>query len=150
MFLKHTIWMTLLAFIGIQLQGTLYNYYYVILRHNSAGGDTTSKIFEDKSPKALTGETQKSVDIIIQNIHFGLWHIRQYHPSFRLKCLQGKNLPKLVYDYCFFIRIGFSTIAYCSAFVIKQYRNHCSFFHRLFSIDFYFDRHWKSIFKASI
>lgn len=59
---KTTLWTTILAFIGIQLQGTLYNYYYVILRHKQAGGDTTSKIFEDKSPQALPGESQKTVD----------------------------------------------------------------------------------------
>lgn len=61
---KTSIWLTLLAFIGIQLQGTLYNYYYVILRNKSVGGDSTSKIFEYKSPRALPGETQKSVDIL--------------------------------------------------------------------------------------
>ena len=55
-----------LAFFGIQLQGTLYNYYYVILRNKSVGGDTTSKIFEYKSPRALPGETQKSVDILFK------------------------------------------------------------------------------------
>lgn len=61
---KTTLWLTILAFVGIQLQGTLYNYYYVILRNKSVGGDTTSKIFEYKSPRALPGETQKSVDIL--------------------------------------------------------------------------------------
>jgi hypothetical protein len=61
---KTTIWLTVLAFICIQLQGTLYNYYYVILRNKSVGGDTTSKIFEYKSPKALPGESQKSVDLL--------------------------------------------------------------------------------------
>ncbi len=63
---KTTFWLTILAFICIQLQGTLYNYYYVILRNKSVGGDTTSKIFEYKSPKALPGETQKSVDILFR------------------------------------------------------------------------------------
>lgn len=63
---RTSFWMTILAFIGIQLQGTLYNYYYVILRNKSVGGDTTSKIFEYKSPKALPGETQKSVDILFR------------------------------------------------------------------------------------
>lgn len=63
---KTTIWLTFLTFIGIQLQGTLYNYYYVILRTKSVGGDTTSKIFEYKSPRALPGETQKSVDILFK------------------------------------------------------------------------------------
>ncbi|PIF63385.1 CDP-alcohol phosphatidyltransferase family protein [Flavobacterium sp. 11] len=63
---QTSFWFTVLAFIGIQLQGTLYNYYYVILRNKSVGGDTTSKIFEYKSPKALSGETQKSVDILFR------------------------------------------------------------------------------------
>ena len=63
---KANIWMTILAFICIQLQGTLYNYYYVILRNKSVGGDSTSKIFEYKSPKALPGESQKSVDILFR------------------------------------------------------------------------------------
>lgn len=63
---KTSIWTTLLAFICIQLQGTLYNYYYVILRNKSVGGDSTSKIFEYKSPRALPGESQKSVDILFR------------------------------------------------------------------------------------
>lgn len=57
------IYWTLLAFFGIQLQGTLYNYYYVILRNRFAG-DTTSRIFEDSTPIALPGEKQKNVNIL--------------------------------------------------------------------------------------
>lgn len=56
--------LTILAFIGLQLQGTLYNYYYVILRNNSDGGDTTSRVFEYKFPKALGGESQKKVNVL--------------------------------------------------------------------------------------
>ena len=52
-----------LAFFGIQLQGTLYNYYYVILRNN-VNGDTTSRIFENETPIALKGEKQKNVNIL--------------------------------------------------------------------------------------
>jgi phosphatidylglycerophosphate synthase len=59
--------LTILAFLSIQLQGTLYNYYYVILR-TRLDGDTTSRIFENKTPKALKGEKQKSVNIL-----FGLY-----------------------------------------------------------------------------
>jgi len=51
-----------IAFIGLQLQGTVYNYYYVILR-NRVAGDTTSRIFENQTPVALAGESQRSVDI---------------------------------------------------------------------------------------
>ncbi|NHN24396.1 CDP-alcohol phosphatidyltransferase family protein [Flavobacterium jejuense] len=60
------LWLTLIAFICLQLQGTLYNYYYVILRNKSVGGDATSKIFEYKSPKALPGESQQSVNILFK------------------------------------------------------------------------------------
>lgn len=67
---KTTIWRTILAFIGIQLQGTLYNYYYVILRTKSVGGDTTSKIFEYKTPRALSGESQQLVNIL-----FGIYTV---------------------------------------------------------------------------
>ena len=72
---KTTIWLTLLGFISIQLQGTLYNYYYVILRNKTAGGDTTSKIFEYKTPKALAGESQKSVTILffIYTLVYGIF-----------------------------------------------------------------------------
>ena len=72
---KTTFWMTFLAFFCIQLQGTLYNYYYVILRNKSIEGDTTSKIFENKSPRALPGESQKSVDILfkIYTIVYGVF-----------------------------------------------------------------------------
>ena len=64
-----TIWICLLAFLGLQLQGTLYNYYYVILR-NKFDGDTTSRVFENKTPKALKGETQKQVNIL-----FGIYKL---------------------------------------------------------------------------
>ncbi len=63
---KTSFWLTLIAFFCIQLQGTLYNYYYVILRNKSVGGDTTSKVFEYKTPRALPGESQKSVDILFR------------------------------------------------------------------------------------
>jgi len=51
-----------IAFFGIQLQGTVYNYYSVILR-NAVEGDSTSRIFEDSVPKALPGESQRAVNI---------------------------------------------------------------------------------------
>ena len=60
---EGSIWLTLLAFFGIQLQGTLYNYYYVILR-NKHQGDTTSRVFETMTPKALKGESQRNVNIL--------------------------------------------------------------------------------------
>ena len=52
----------ILSFLALQLQGTLYNYYYVILR-NAVKGDSTSRIFENTKPKALNGESQLMVNI---------------------------------------------------------------------------------------
>ncbi len=63
---KTSFWLTIIAFICIQLQGTLYNYYYLILRHNSIGGDKTSQIFEHKTPNALHGESQKIVNLLFK------------------------------------------------------------------------------------
>ncbi len=70
-----SIFLLLGAFVSIQLQGTLYNYYYVILRNKSVGGDTTSKVFEYKTPTALTGESQKAVNILfgIYTIVYGIF-----------------------------------------------------------------------------
>lgn len=63
------IWVCCLAFLGLQLQGTLYNYYYVILR-NKFNGDTTSRVFEYETPIALAGEKQQHV-----NVFFGLYKL---------------------------------------------------------------------------
>ena len=71
---EGSIWYTILAFIGIQLQGTLYNYYYVILR-NKFNGDTTSRIFEHEPPKAMEGENQQTVNFLFRlyNIFYGMF-----------------------------------------------------------------------------
>lgn len=56
------------AFVGVQLQGTVYNYYYVILRH-SVEGDSTSRIFEINAPLALLGEKQSTVNRMFKIYH---------------------------------------------------------------------------------
>lgn len=61
---ENPFWAALLAFLSIQLQGTLYNYYYVILRHFSLKGDRTSKIFETSAPDAYPQESQQSVNVL--------------------------------------------------------------------------------------
>ncbi len=87
------IWYSILAFFGIQLQGTLYNYYYVILR-NQFNGDTTSRIFEDTTPIAMKGEKQKNVNILFgfYKVFYGgfdkvIYFLDQNAPK-------GKVLPK--------------------------------------------------------
>jgi CDP-diacylglycerol--serine O-phosphatidyltransferase len=55
----------ILAFLGLQLQGTLYNYYYVILR-NRFDGDTTSRVVETDPPVAFSGENQRVVNMLFR------------------------------------------------------------------------------------
>jgi len=69
-FITDASWLSfILGFIAIQLQGTLYNYYYVILR-NSVNGDSTSRVFENKTPTAYPGESQRSVDVYYRIFNF--------------------------------------------------------------------------------
>jgi phosphatidylglycerophosphate synthase len=54
---------TLTAYLCMQTQGTLYNYYHVIFRHGTAG-EITSQIFENKVPKAYPKENQAMVNFL--------------------------------------------------------------------------------------
>jgi CDP-diacylglycerol--serine O-phosphatidyltransferase len=87
------IWYSILAFLGIQLQGTLYNYYYVILR-NRFNGDTTSRIFEYTTPIALKGENQKNVNILfgLYKLFYGVFDKTIYFLD--PNASTGKVLPK--------------------------------------------------------
>jgi len=82
----------ILAFIGIQLQGTLYNYYYVILR-NKFDGDTTSRVFETQVPTAMKGETQRSVNILFGMYNFLYKYFDRAIYLFDQKAIQGKYFP---------------------------------------------------------
>jgi len=83
----------LLAFCSIQLQGTLYNYYYVILR-NKFEGDTTSRVFEDRPPVAMPGEQQAAVDTWFWMYHvcYSLFDRTIYHMD--KSATQGDHFPK--------------------------------------------------------
>ncbi len=86
------IW-AVLGFLGVQLQGTLYNYYYVILR-NKVNGDTTSRVFETETPKALAGEDQRSVNALfkVYRLLYGVFDMIIYRLD--TNAPQGKKLPK--------------------------------------------------------
>lgn len=82
-----------IAFLGLQLQGTLYNYYYLILRTNLEG-DTTSRIFETETPVALEGESQRSVTLFYKGyviLYRGFDIIIHYLDK---DAIHGKSFPK--------------------------------------------------------
>lgn len=89
---QTSIWLSLAAFASLQLQGTLYNYYYVILR-NSHQGDTTSRVFEQKVPRALGNESQKWVTRLYYTYKFcyGLFDKIIYKLDF--KASQQSHFP---------------------------------------------------------
>lgn len=84
---------TILAFVGIQLQGTLYNYYYVILR-NKVNGDTTSRVFEYKTPKAFKGESQRYVNIFHKTYNLFYYSFDRIIYLMDTKAMNGKPFPK--------------------------------------------------------
>jgi hypothetical protein len=83
---------TLFAFVGLQLQGTLYNYYYVILR-NKFDGDKTSRIIENKSPLAMAGEKQKNVDILFKTYRILYGKFDEFIYMLDPKAEKTKSLP---------------------------------------------------------
>jgi len=90
---KESAWLCFFAFLGLQLQGTLYNYYYVILR-NKFNGDTTSRIFESQTPKALSGEKQEHVNFLfdLYKLLYGAFDKTIY--VLDKSANKGRSLPK--------------------------------------------------------
>jgi len=119
---KGAFLVTVLAFIGLQLQGTLYNYYYVILRskHN---GDTTSRVFEHETPDALEGEKQRHVNILfaLYSFLYGLFDKIIYRLD--AKAVQAKKLPNWFMTAVSTFGLGFQLllIGLMLALNLKQY-----------------------------
>ena len=102
-------WWTVVAFFGIQLQGTLYNYYYVILR-NRYNGDTTSRIFENKTPKALPGESQKNVTILFRLYKTLYGNFDKIIYWLDHKASNGKTLPNFLMTALSIFGLGFQLL----------------------------------------
>ena len=109
-------WICFVAFLGLQLQGTLYNYYYVILR-NKFNGDTTSRIFENVTPIALKGEKQKHVNILfaMYKILYGIFDKTIY--IFDRHADKGKALPKWLMTCVSTFGLGFQLLIIAVLFV---------------------------------
>tara|TARA_R110000868_G_scaffold121034_3_gene321145 strand:+ start:42340 stop:43134 length:795 start_codon:yes stop_codon:yes gene_type:complete len=106
---EESIVYTLLAFIGLQLQGTLYNYYYVILR-NKYNGDTTSRVFENTTPIAMDGEKQRNVNILfsIYKILYGAFDKIIY--TMDQDAIKSKSLPNWLMTAVSIFGLGFQLL----------------------------------------
>ncbi len=100
---------TLMAFFGMQLQGTLYNYYYVILR-NKYNGDKTSRIFEDQVPTAMKGEKQRNVNLLfgLYNLFYGIFDKIIYQLD--KNAAESKNLPNWLMTIVSTFGLGFQLL----------------------------------------
>ncbi len=106
---NSSFWICIGAFIGLQLQGTLYNYYYVILRNNF-NGDTTSRVFENKTPIALMGENQKHVNLLfaLYKMLYGAFDKTIY--AFDSNASKGKTLPNWLMSSISIFGLGFQLL----------------------------------------
>ncbi|MDP5230254.1 MAG: CDP-alcohol phosphatidyltransferase family protein [Cellulophaga sp.] len=112
----------LLAFFGMQLQGTLYNYYYVILR-NKFDGDTTSRVFEINTPVALKGEKQKHVNILFSCYKFCYGIFDHLIYALDKDAADSEKLPNWFMTLVSIFGLGFQLliISILLAFNLKEY-----------------------------
>ena len=122
----------ILAFLGIQLQGTLYNYYYVILRNN-LNGDTTSRIFENETPTALKGETQKNVTLLfgIYKALYGVFDKTIY--ALDANASKGKRLPNILMTALSTFGLGFQLLT-ISLMLVLGYKEYIAYFFLCYSL----------------
>lgn len=111
-----------LAFFGMQLQGTLYNYYYVILR-NRYDGDTTSRVFEIDTPIALKGEKQSHVNILFFCYKFCYGIFDQLIYVLDKNAAKSENLPNWFMTLVSVFGLGFQLllITILLIFNLKEY-----------------------------
>jgi hypothetical protein len=120
------------AFLGIQLQGTLYNYYYVILR-NKVNGDTTSRVFEYETPIALKGESQKNVNILfkIYKALYGVFDKIIY--TLDANAPKGKPLPNILMTAISTFGLGFQLLL-ISVMLVLGYKDYIVYFFLWYSL----------------
>lgn len=125
--------LTILAFICIQMQGTLYNYYYVILRNKSVGGDITSKIFEYKTPSAFDGESQKLVTILFKLYTFFYFVFDRTIHFLDQKAYKGNRFPNWFMTLISVYGLGFQLLI-ISAMLCLQLENYIIPFFIIYTI----------------
>ena len=113
------IWIALLAFASLQLQGTLYNYYYVILR-NEHQGDTTSRIFERKVPKALGSENQQWVNRLYYTYKFCYGVFDKIIYTLDFKAAAHRNFPKWFMTALSTFGLGFQLLVIAFLIALNQ------------------------------
>lgn len=103
------IFLGITAFLCMQLQGTLYNYYYAILKSQKQG-DTTSRIFENKIPKAYPGERQSHVSFMYRLYTFLYGGFDKLIYKLDLSAPTGKSIPNWLMTFLSVYGLGFQLL----------------------------------------
>jgi phosphatidylglycerophosphate synthase len=101
-----------IAFLGIEFQCSIYNYYYVILRRR-LNNDETSRIIEYQKPIAYPYESQKTVNVL-HAIFLSLYFIFDFFVVFLdKKALFVQTFPKWFMNLLSLLGLGFQLLIIC-------------------------------------
>lgn len=102
----------ILAFLGVEFQCSIYNYYYVILRRR-LNNEETSRIIEYRKPVAYQYESQKTVNFL-HAIFLSLYFIFDAFVVFLDKnAVSVKNFPKWFMSLSSLLGLGFQLLLIC-------------------------------------
>jgi len=104
-----TLLITLMAYLCMQTQGTLYNYYHVIFRHGT-DGEITSQIFENTVPKAYPEENQAMVNFLYKCFRLLYRFFDEWVYALDPHASKASNSPKWFMFLISFYGLGFQLL----------------------------------------
>lgn len=122
-----SIWLMLIALVLFQLQGSVFNYYYLIKRHQ-VNGDLTSRIFEREEPKPYARDNI----IVMKMLHkmYLLIYGWQDNLIYRIdkNAINTKELPSWFLTMVSFFGLGFQLLIIAIFVAFNIHDNVFSFF----------------------
>lgn len=99
----------LIAFLGLELQGSIFNYYYLIQRR-ICGGDTTSRVDERKRPVPYPYENKRLVNLLhaLYNTMYGAFD--KLMMLLDRKAIAGSKLPNWFMSIVSSMGLGFQIL----------------------------------------
>ena len=121
------IFVALISLIAFQLQGSVYNYYYLIKRYQ-AGGDRTSRIFEKEEPKPYPRDNPQLLKLLhkIYLIIYG-WQDSLIH-KLDSKAITTKELPNWFLTLVSIFGLGFQLLIIAAMVFHRKHEMVISFF----------------------
>lgn len=114
------IWIILLSLIMFQLQGSLYNYYYLIKRYQ-VNGDKTSRIFEREEPKPFPKDNHKLLKVL-HKVYLVIYGWQDYL-VYKLdqKAIKTNELPNWFLTMASFLGLGFQLLIIAFLILLNEH-----------------------------